>query len=376
MGTLHLPHHGPLLSPCVTFPSILPVHFGTTLGLRSSICPDARPQNRYMLLSYAIFTESGWWPFSTASSQTHDSERSDRRVPTCQCPYFSFEPETLMQISPGPVSTRSVSYKTPHHDNGRQVYTQYFRRLYLRNDYAPLIRHLHEHKVGPEHIRMKPHPYLACDRVYAVTGRNRPLSLYLSSLICTKAVVGYYYVSGFRPNGWFTVKYPFVRSSRRMLAVLLPDIPLAVFRSCTSSGSNRLVIGIHGIGIAFGGLVNPSSVLPVIHGGLMSDASVFGIIIWFAYSNTGVFRFSSLLRNVVTDATVYFIIAVCIQTLVLFFLLLADVCRRPLPILTLLTNSPSGCDRPIPAYVRKISPELKSLTNPQHLAAFMECKFH
>ena len=133
-----------------------------------------------------------------------------------------------------------------------------------------------------------------------------------------------------------------MRSSCRILAVSLPDIPLAVFRTCISSGSNRLVIGIHGIGIAFGELVNPSSLLPVIHGGLMSDASVFGIIIWFAYSNIGIFRFSSLLRNVVTDATVYFIMAMCIQTLVLFFLLLADVRRRPLPIFTLLTNSPSG----------------------------------
>jgi len=278
-----------------------------------------------------------------------------------------------MQISPGPVRTRSVSYTTPH--NRRQVYAQYFRRLYLRNDHAPLIRRLHEHKVGLEHIRMKPHPYLACDRVYAITGRNRLFGLYLSSLICAKAVVSYYYVSGFHPNGRFTVWYPFAHNSCRILAVPLPDIPLAVFRTCTTTGRNRLLIAIHAIGIAFGELVNPSSLLPVVHGGLMPDASVFGSIIWFAYSNAGIFRFSSLLRNVVTDATVYFIMVMCIQTLVLFFLLFADVRRRSLPIFTLLTHSPSGCDHSIPTYVRKFSPDLKSLTNPRHLAASMECEF-
>jgi len=110
-----------------------------------------------------------------------------------QCPYFSFEPDALMQISPGSVRTRSVSCTTPH--NRRQVYTQYFLHLYPWNGCAPHLRRPHDRKVGPEHTKMKPHPYLACDRVYAVTGRNKLIVLCLSSLICAKTIISYYFIS-------------------------------------------------------------------------------------------------------------------------------------------------------------------------------------
>ena len=108
-----------------------------------------------------------------------------------------------MQISPGSVRTCSVSCITPH--NRRQVYTQCYRRLYPRNDYAPLLRRLHDHEVGPEHIRTKVYPYLVCHRVYAVTGRNKLIALYLTSLICVKAVTGYYFISAMHTNCRFTV---------------------------------------------------------------------------------------------------------------------------------------------------------------------------
>ena len=41
-----------------------------------------------------------------------------------------------------------------------------------------------------------------------------------------------------------------------------------------------------------------------------------------------------------------------LQALVLLFLSLADVGRRPLPIFILLTHSPLGHNEPIPSYVR------------------------
>ena len=78
-----------------------------------------------------------------------------------------------------------------------------------------------------------------------------------------------------------------------------------------------------------------------------------------------------------TDATVYFIMATCIQTLVLFFLSFADVRHRPLSILTLLTHSLSACDETVPTYVRTLLPllpDLNSLTNPWHLAASIQCE--
>ena len=70
----------------------------------------------------------------------------------------------------------------------------------------------------------------------------------------------------------------------------------------------------------------------------LSDVSAFGTVVFFAYSNVGFFRFSSLAGTIVTDATVYFIMAMGIQTLVLFFLSLADVRHLPLPIHILLTH--------------------------------------
>jgi len=76
----------------------------------------------------------------------------------------------------------------------------------------------------------------------------------------------------------------------------------------------------------------------------------------------------------VTDATVYFIMATCIQTLVLFFLSFADVRHRPLSILALLTHPLSACDETVPTYVRTLSPDLKSLTNSWHLVASIQCE--
>lgn len=85
------------------------------------------------------------------------------------------------------------------------MYTQCYHRLYYRNDYAPLLRRLHNHEVGPEHIRTKVYPYLVSHRVYAVTGRNKLIALYLSSLMCAKAVTGYYFISEMHTNCRFIV---------------------------------------------------------------------------------------------------------------------------------------------------------------------------
>jgi len=120
----------------------------------------------------------------------------------------------------------------------------------------------------------------------------------------------------------------------------------------------------HAIGVAFGKFLTPSSPLPVVHGWVASDLSAFVIIIWVAYSGVAIVKFSSLLRTVVRGATVYFIMVMVIQAMVVLFILFADVRSRPLPVPILLTHSPSGYDKPIPTYVSALSSDLKSLTNP------------
>lgn len=123
---------------------------------------------------------------------------------------------------------------------------------------------------------------------------------------------------------------------RKSLAVQLPDIPLEAFKTCTGGGPLGLWIVPHAIGVTFGKSIfsslvaTPSRSLRVV-----SDISAFCIIIWLSYSSVLTFQVSALLRTVVAGATVYFIIAMALQTLVLLFLSFADVCRRPLPVLIL-----------------------------------------
>ena len=108
----------------------------------------------------------------------------------------------------------------------------------------------------------------------------------------------------------------------------------------------------------------------------MLDASAFGIIVFFAYRNVEAIRLSSLFRTIVADATVYFVMAMIIEALVLFILSLADVCRRrPLSILILLTHSLLGYDESIPNHVRTPPSDWWNLTNPFHLTASIQCEF-
>jgi hypothetical protein len=59
---------------------------------------------------------------------------------------------------------------------------------------------------------MRTHPDLAYDRVYAVTNRNKPLALFLSSLICAKAITACVYISTISVNGKFILWHPLARA--------------------------------------------------------------------------------------------------------------------------------------------------------------------
>lgn len=144
---------------------------------------------------------------------------------------------------------------------------------------------------------------------------------------------------------------------------MLPDIPIDAFRTCIASGSIKIQISAHAIGAVFGELFGSPVAAASRLRQAVSDVSAFSFIIWVAYSNAVVIRFPSLLRTVVADATVYFIIAMGLQTLVLLFLSFADVRRRPLPIPTFLTHSISGFDKSIPTCVRTLSPHSWSLAS-------------
>jgi hypothetical protein len=107
---------GPSLTLHVAPTSILPVLCGTIItGLSSGTYLNAQPQNRYLLLSFAVSTEICWWSFSTTPSQTHNFNFSDSysRKP-CWCPHFSLRPGVLIPTSGDSVRICSVSCTTPH----------------------------------------------------------------------------------------------------------------------------------------------------------------------------------------------------------------------------------------------------------------------
>ena len=141
------------------------------------------------------------------------------------------------------------------------------------------------------------------------------------------------------------------------------------------SGSFRLQISQHAIGLMFGELLGSLVATASRSRRAGSDVSVFCIIIWLAYSSVVTVRLSSLLRTIVADTTAYFIMAMALQTLVVLFLSFADVRHRPLSVLTLLTHSILGYYQPIPTYVRTLSPGLWSLTNSWDLIVSMQCNF-
>ena len=148
------------------------------------------------------------------------------------------------------------------------------------------------------------------------------------------------------------VRYPLVRRLYWTLVTALPATPIEAFQICMATGSFHLEISLHAIAAVFGGLFGSLVATASCSQLVVSDASVFSIIIFFAYSNLAIFRFSSLVRTIVVDATVYYIMVMGLQILVLFFLSLADVRHRSLPIFILLTHSLLDYDQSIPSHVR------------------------
>jgi hypothetical protein len=146
--------------------------------------------------------------------------------------------------------------------------------------------------------------------------------------------------ASFRPYVHF-VRHPLARSSCTTLDLPFSDIPIEAFKTCIPDGPFSLQLAPQIIALVFGELFSPLVVTISRSRRVVSEISAFGIMIFFACHGSVSFRFSSILRAIVGDATVYFIMAIGLQTLVLLFLTLANVCRMsPLPIEIPLTHSP------------------------------------
>jgi hypothetical protein len=142
---------------------------------------------------------------------------------------------------------------------------------------------------------------------------------------------------------WYVhfVRHPLARSSCRILDLPLSNIPIEAFKTCIVDGPFILQLVPQIIALVFGELFSSLVVTVSRSRRVVSEISAFGIMVFFACYGSIIFRFSSILRAIVEDATVYFIMAIVLQILVLLFLTLADVRRMsPLPIEIPLTHSP------------------------------------
>ena len=142
----------------------------------------------------------------------------------------------------------------------------------------------------------------------------------------------------------YCARYLLTRSSYKTLATPLPDLPLDEFKVCAITTPFDLQIIPSVIAAVFSELLRAPR-LPSVPQLTVSDISAFLLILWFAYSNAVNLRLPVLLRTIVADATVYFIVAACVHAAVLLFLVLGDVSRRPLSTLMLLIHSSSELDQ-------------------------------
>jgi hypothetical protein len=153
---------------------------------------------------------------------------------------------------------------------------------------------------------------------------------------------------------WYVhyVRHLLARSSCKTLDPF-SGIPIEAFKTCIPDGSFGLQLAPQILSLVFGELFSSLVVTISRSRRVVSDLSAFGIMVFFACYGSVSFRFSSILRTIVGDATVYFIMAFGLQILVLLFIMFADVrCMSPLPIDIPLTQSPLECDQSAPSCVR------------------------
>ena len=62
------------------------------------------------------------------------------------------------------------------------------------------------------------------------------------------------------------------------------------------------------------------------------ETSAFAVVIWYTYRDQNMLRFSALVRTIVKQATIYFIVIVAVQIYLQVYLSLGIVWPRPLPV--------------------------------------------
>ena len=148
-------------------------------------------------------------------------------------------------------------------------------------------------------------------RIYALTSRNKILAVYFGSLSLTRLVVSL--VSYLQP----------------VTFLLLPPIPLDIFKMCTFITHPRFKLVPVAIASVFGEWLYYSNgwgnVLRITDHGKPLELSAFIVVAWCAYRSMSTLKFSAVVRTIVAQGTVYFFAMFALQIYVQLSLILEEV---------------------------------------------------
>jgi len=117
-------------------------------------------------------------------------------------------------------------------------------------------------------------------RVYAVTFRNKVLVVYFGTLALARFMIALIVV---------LIKHPTIVGS-------LP-VPIDAFNQCATVMDLRLMLIPSSLGTAF-------------------ELSAFLVIAWYTYRNKSALKFSALVRTIISEATIYVLVMVALQTFI------------------------------------------------------------
>jgi len=115
-------------------------------------------------------------------------------------------------------------------------------------------------------------------RVYAITFRNKRLAVYFGTLILARFTIGL--VAAF-------IKPPTILE--------FPLVPVDAFNQCATIVNLHLMLIPSSLGTAF-------------------ELSAFLVIAWYTYRNKSALKFSALVRTIISEATIYFLVMIALQT--------------------------------------------------------------
>ena len=116
--------------------------------------------------------------------------------------------------------------------------------------------------------------------------------------------------------------------------VEFPAVPVDAFNMCGIAVDLQFMSVPSSLGTAFGASLRWFWLLarnPIADLEVYLELSAFLAIAWYTYRNKSALKFSALVRTIVSEATIYFLVMVAVQTYIQISLSLVEVQSLPWP---------------------------------------------